>query len=198
MTKSWIPNLPVSTTVDAALGETTDVSVHEQRVDACPSIIASDAFVVGDIDFSDPIAVRRELDMTTLNGTMFSDEAVAAACRAGTARDLFPNVEPSEDSYEVQVLRDWVEPGVKPIMEIADLEERALFIILHAIHGSTKELREAIESVKDAGIFGILAQANLREPMPRTRMGWPWWYRPRSRQTTPQVGPCLFALLGEH
>ena len=46
-------------------------------------VAITDAFLVGDIDFSDPIAVRRELDKTTLSGTLFSDEGIAAACRAG-------------------------------------------------------------------------------------------------------------------
>jgi hypothetical protein len=160
-------------------------------------IAVTDAFVVGDIDFRDPLQVRRELDKTTITGFMLSDEAIAAACRAGTARELFPNIKPAEDSYEIQSLRDWIEPKAKAIMEIADVQERAWFIVIHAIHGSTEELRQAIVSVEDAGIIGGLAQANLCEPLPRTRKGWPWWYRPRARQTSQAIGPDLFTLFGE-
>ncbi|MBX9650569.1 MAG: hypothetical protein K2X57_26340 [Xanthobacteraceae bacterium] len=175
-------------------GEKTASRAGESEFANSNSIHITDGFVVGDIDFSDPVQVRRALDQTTITGSLFSDEAIAAVCRAGTARELFPNIEPVEDSYQVRSLRDWIEPDAKAIMEIADLEERAWFIILHAIHGTTEELFRAIATVEDAGIVGALAQANLREPMPRTRRPWPWWYRPRVPQTSPAVGPDLFTM----
>jgi hypothetical protein len=179
-------------------GEATQSSATRNSCVNGNDIAVTDAFVVGDIDFSDPVQVRRALDQTTITGSLFSDEAIAAACCAGTARRLFPNPELSEDSYEVQTLRAWIEPDAKSIMAIAELEERAWFIVLHAIHGTTEELRQAIVSVEDAGIIGVLAQANLREPMPRTPKRWPWWYRPRSRQTSPDVGSDLFTQFGEN
>lgn len=170
---------------------TCNVPAESQQVDPAP-VIPSDAFVVGDIDFANPVEVKDALARTTF-GNLFSDEAVETACRRGTARDLFPNSPMDEDHPHVQSMRNWVEPSVDNLWAELDLETRALMITSSQVYGTDEDRRALILSVKDAGIFGALAQANLPEPEPTRRRPWPWWYRPWRRNRSSSIWPNLFA-----
>jgi hypothetical protein len=162
-----------------------------------PISIPSDAFDPGDIDYSDPVAVKAALEQTTV-GCLFTDQGLASICRQGHARELFATSAPKDanDPHLVS-LRDWIEPSVGHLWEVDDLELRALLIIATAVHGTDEARRKLIVSVKDAGIFSVLAQANLREPEPTRRRSWPWWYRPWRRYRSPDIMPSLFTLCGE-
>jgi hypothetical protein len=172
------------------LSNNEDVGLHLQ-----PLVIPSDAFDPGEIDFSDPIAVKCALEQTTA-GCLFTDEAIASMCAQDLARTLFFNGPMDENHPHVVALRDWVEPTYDHLSEVEDKQLLALLICDGIMYGTTKECQELIKSVEDEGIFGALAQAKLQPPMAiRTKR--PSWYRPFKPSSFRGQTPNLFEAFGE-
>ena len=132
-----------------------------------------DAFDLSGIDFANPDAVEKAL-FGSLLGDIVPRETIELMCRAGHARELFPNCVMDENHPQVVALRDWIEPSIDDLWEEEDLETRALLIAARGVYATDKTRRDLILSVKDAGIFGALAQALLQEPMTirRKRPSW--------------------------
>lgn len=157
-----------------------------------------DSFDPGEIDGYDAAAVKAALYRMHPFADIFSDEGITEQCRLGQGANLLSAFAPHMDNdAELTRLREWIESPISSIQEIVDLEERAWAIVLGSVYATDDSRRALIESVKDAGIIGTLAQANLQAPMQRTRKGWPWWYRPLRPSTARGFMPNLFTVFGE-
>lgn len=155
--------------------------------------IPSDEFRPGDIDGSDPVAVKAGLLQTTF-GYLVPDATIEVMCRHDRGCDLFGLTEESDPQFAA--LKEFVDPGDDWLNDVPELTDRALLILGGHVYATDEARGKVIELVKDAGIFGALAQANLTIPTKATRR-WPWWCRPWRRNSSPSIMPNLFMLFGE-
>ena len=153
---------------------------------------------ISEIDGYNAAGVKAALHQMHPFAEIFSDEGINEQCRLGQGAKLLSSFAPhAENEAESTRLREWIESPISPIQEIVDPEERAWAIVLGSVYGTDNSRRALIESVKDAGIIGELAQANLQEPMQLRRKGWPWWYRPFRPSAARSFMPNLFTVFGE-
>ena len=172
---------------------TSDPSERYGRLD--PPSASCD---ISEIDGYDAAGVKAALCQIHPFAEILSDEGIAEQCRLGRGAQLLSAFTPHvENEAESTRLREWIEGSISPIQEIVDLEERAWAIVLGSVYATDDSRRALIETVKDAGIIGGLAQANLQEPMERRRKGWPWWYRPFRPSAARSFMPNLFTVFGE-
>ncbi|MEY9135021.1 hypothetical protein ACVMII_003925 [Bradyrhizobium diazoefficiens] len=160
-----------------------------------PLDIPTDAYLPADVDFTDPVAVKTALGNETF-GHLLPEETIEAMCKQGLGRELFANCAKDENHPQLVALREWVDPSPDHLWLIEDLELRAFEIIVNQVHGTDPKRRELILSVEQSGVFGALAQANLREARTVARVR-PYWYSPRSRKRSPNVMPNLFTPIEE-
>ncbi|MCK1366384.1 hypothetical protein [Bradyrhizobium sp. 62] len=134
-----------------------------------------------EIDYTDPAAVRDLICRTHPFGELLRYEGIVEACRLGQGRELVElSTPPSFPEPDEVSLSEVVDPPVDWIMSFENLERRAFVILKTAFFGVDEQHKQAILSVKDAGIVGHLAQANLDPPMKPKRHRRP---RRRSQQS---------------
>jgi hypothetical protein len=152
---------------------------------------------IGALDPFDSASVKALLTRIYPFAEIVSDEGINEQCRLGQGRKLLEAFVPYMNSdAELRRLKDWIEMPISSIEKNPDLESRAWDIVYSPIYGTDEERRKLIESVKDAGLIGALAQAKLREPMTiRTKR--PSWYRPFTPSSFRGTPPNLFTSFGE-
>ncbi|MGY4155592.1 hypothetical protein ACVINW_001434 [Bradyrhizobium sp. USDA 4461] len=120
---------------------------------------------LNEINYADPIAVRDLIRQVHPFGELLRYEGIAEACYLGHGRELVglstPPVIPEPDEI---ALAEVINPSVEWIMSIENDERRAYVILATRFYGIDESHKEAILSVQDAGVVGLLAQANLRPP----------------------------------
>ena len=119
----------------------------------------------GDIDYSDPVAVRDLICRIHPFGDIFSYEGIVEACRLGRGRELVAIATPPDIPQPDSVpLAEMIDPPAEWVMSNENLKRRASVILATGFYGTDEAHRAAIESVRDAGVVGLLAQANLQPP----------------------------------
>lgn len=118
-----------------------------------------------EIDYTDPAAVRDLICRTHPFGELLRYEGIVEACRRGRGRELVElSTPPNLPDQEQVALAEVVDPSVDWIMGFESLERRAYVILVTGFFGIDELHREAILSVRNAGVVGLLAQANLLPP----------------------------------
>jgi hypothetical protein len=162
-----------------------------------PLSLSEIASAIADIDPFNSASVKALLARIYPFADILSDAGIDEQCRLGRGRDLLAALAPNMSSdAELKRLSDWIDTPIASIKDNPDPESRAWEIVCNPIYGTDEERRELIESVKDAGLIGALAQAKLQPPMTiRTKR--PSWYRPFKPSSFRGTLPNLFASFGE-
>jgi hypothetical protein len=145
----------------------------------------------GNIDYSDPAAVRDLICRIHPFGDIFSYEGIVEACRLGQGRELVAMATPPDiPQFDSVPLAEMNDPPVDWVMSFENLERRAFVICATGFYGTDEAHKAAIESVRDAGVVGLIAQANLQPPeKPKRRKSDTRRYGPRTQRACP---PNLF------
>lgn len=123
-----------------------------------------------EIDYFDPAVVRDLVCTVHPFGELLSYEGIVETCRRGHGRELVRISTPATISEPDEVaLAEVFDPSVEWVTSIENLERRAYIILATGFYGIDEAHREAILSVQDAGVVGLLAQANLRPPETKRR-----------------------------
>lgn len=132
----------------------------EGAASAAPSAAPTNA-----IDYADPVAVRDLIYQIHPFGELLRFEGIAEVCSHGYGRELIELSTPPDlpDPQEVPIA-EVVDPTVDWIMSFENPDRRAYVILVTRFYGIDERHKQAILSVKDAGVVGLLAQANLRPP----------------------------------
>ncbi|WP_038384408.1 hypothetical protein [Bradyrhizobium elkanii] len=136
-------------------------------IDRLTEIVTMDGSTPTDreIDFFDPAVVQDLICQASPFGDLLRYEGIEEACRRGLGRKLVEICTPTNIPEQDEVaLAEMIDPPVEWVMSIGNLEHRAYVILATGFYGTDECHRQAILSVEDAGVVGLLAQANLRPP----------------------------------
>lgn len=167
-------------------------ALHEPKGNDCPreAAVATDlAAPARTIDYADAVAVRELICEIHPFGGLLRYEGIVETCRRGYGRDLVElSTPPNIPEPEEIALAEVFDPSVEWIMNIEQLEHRAYVILVTGFFGADEAHKEAIRSVQDAGVVGLLAQANLRPPEKAKRRKAPSHRRRTGGQRLAKIG----------
>jgi hypothetical protein len=141
------------------------------------------------IDYSDPVAVRDLICRINPFGEILRYEGIVEVCRLGRGRELVEmSTPPHIPQPDLVPIAEMMDPPIEWIMSIEPPEHRAFVILKTGFYGTDEAHRAAIESVRDAGVVGLLAQANLQPPIkPKRRKSNTRRYGRAERAHTPNL-----------